>query len=130
MATAKKPVEDYVPDADVTQSPEGWEWETVVEGAPARVVFDTIGDSFIGQFIGEEHVDQEPAADGSDPSFDLFLYRGQDGDRYAINKSYALAEAMVKVEPGQWCRITYIKDIATSRKLNPMKDFKVDVRTK
>jgi hypothetical protein len=119
---------DFVDGADPTESPEGWEWDTVVEGVPARVVFDTIGDNFIGQFIGREKVELEPAADGSDPSFELFLFRGRDGDRYAVNVSYALEEGMQKVQEGQWCRLTYVKDIKTGRNLNPMKDFKVDVR--
>lgn len=123
-----EPTPEFIEGADVSESPEGWEWETVAEGAPLRIIFDTIGDVFIGQYIGEEHIDQEPAADGSDQSFDLFNFRGRDGEKYAINKSYALAEAMQKVNPGDWCRITYIKDVKTSRKLNDMKDFKVDVK--
>lgn len=130
MAAPKRidPATEFDENADVTESPEGWEWDTVAEGAANRVVFDTIGDSFIGQYIGDQHVEREPSADGEDQSFDLFNYRGRDGELYAINKSFALEEAMRKVQPGQWCRITYIKDVPTGRKLNPMKDFKVDVR--
>jgi hypothetical protein len=119
---------EYVEGADVTESPEGWEWETVAEGAANRVVFDTIGDSFVGKYIGEEHVALEPASDGSDPSFDLYNFRGRDGELYAINKSYALEKAMEKVNAGDWCRVTYIKDVKTARKLNDMKDFRVDIR--
>lgn len=133
MTTAKtqaktEPTTEFVPDADVTVSPEDWEWDTVAEGTATRVVFDTIGDSFIGMYIGDEHIEQEPNAKGEDQSFDLFNFRGRDGERYAINKSYALEEAMEKVSEGLWCRITYIRDIPTKRNQNPMKDFKVDVR--
>ena len=120
--------DDFEANADVSYSPEGWEWETVEEGAPTKILFDTIGDSFVGQYIDDEHVDREPTANGEDMSFVLFIFRGRDGDRYAINKSFALEEAMKKVDRGAWCRITYIKDIPTARKQNDMKDFRVDVR--
>ena len=129
MTAAKSKVEsDIVEGADPTESPAGWEWETVVEGSATTVIFENIGDSFVGQYIGDEHIEREPSANGEDQSFDRFLYRGRDGERYAINKSYALSEGMTKVQPNQWCKITYIKDIPTARKLNDMKDFKIDVR--
>lgn len=135
MTTAPKPAPDFVEGADVTQSPEGWDWNTVAEGTAIKVIFDTIGDSFVGQLLGEEHIDQEPNAKGEDQSFDLYLFRGQDGERYSINQSYALVEAMALVKIDQWCRITYIKDVTTQKSknasgYNAMKDFKVDVRTK
>jgi hypothetical protein len=125
---AKTVDSEYVEGADVTQSPDGWEWTTVEEGAATRILFDTIGDSFVGKYIGKEFIAQEPSADGTDQSFELFNFRGRDGDLYAINVSHALGEAMMKVQDGDWCRITYIKDVKTSRNLNPMKDFRVDVR--
>lgn len=130
--TARKPAAqdspEFIDGADVTVAPEDWEFETVSEEAPTRIIFDTIGDTFVGQYIGMEHIDREPAADGSDQSFDQFLYRGRDGDRYAIYESFDLKEGMEKVAPGQWCRLTYLKDVKTARNLNPMKSFRVDVR--
>lgn len=109
----------------VQESPEGWEWTTVAEESPTRIIFDTIGDQFIGQYIGIEHIEPD---NGKDEPFDLYLFRGRDGELYAINKSYKLAQAMEKVSEGDWVRITYIKDIDTGRNLNPLKDFRVDVR--
>ena len=47
---------------------------------------------------------------------------------YAVNKSYKLEQAMEYVKPDDWVRITYIKDVDTGRGLNPMKDYRVDVR--
>jgi hypothetical protein len=114
--------------ADVSTTPDGWEFETVQEESPTRVIFDTIGDQFVGQYIGDEHIDLPPNDKGEDQSFDLFNFRGRDGERYAINKSYSLEQAMEKVTEGQWCRITYAKDVPTKRSLNPMKDFRVEVR--
>lgn len=127
----KKAVTPVEPDVtDVSIAPSEWEWETVVEEAPTRVVFDTIGDTFIGQFVGEEHIEQAPNEKGEDQSFDLFNFRGRDGQLYAINKSYKLEEAMGKIGDGDWVRIVYVKDLPTKRGLNPMKDFTVDVRSK
>lgn len=131
--TARKTVDttvtpDFEEGADVTQTPSDWEFETVAEGAPTGIIFENPGESFIGQYVDDHHVDREPAADGSDQSFDLFIFKGRDGERYSLNKSYALEQAMEKVNKGDWCRITYTKDVKTSRNLNPMKDFRVDVR--
>lgn len=117
------------PEGDLTTGTENWAWETVVEEAPSRVIFDAIGDTFIGQYVGMEHIDQPPNDKGEDQSFDLFNFRGKDGGLYAVNTSYKLNEAMGdKVNPGDWVRITYVKDLPTNRKQNPMKDFRVDVR--
>lgn len=119
--------------ADVSTSPEGWEWETVAEESAATVVFDTIGDVFIGEYLGSEHIEPENGkrneqSGENEDAFDRFVFRARDGKRYAINKSYKLNAAMEDVDEGQWVRITYVADIETSRKLNPMKDFRVDVR--
>lgn len=100
----------------------GGSWETVIEESPTVVVFDTIGDQWVGQYLGEQHIVPE---NGDEP-FDRFLFRGQDGDLYAVNKSYKLNFENIPVN--SWCRLTYMKNIPTGRKLNPMKDIKVEVR--
>ena len=121
-------------DATVEETPnflQGYddvEWETIAEEAAIGVVFDEVGDVFIGAFIGIEHI--SPEKDGQEP-FDRYLFRAKDGKLYAIPQSYKLIEAMDKVQPGQVTRIEYVKDIPTGRKQNPMKDFTVKVaRTK
>lgn len=128
MVAKPKITEDFAADADVQVAPEDWEWETVAEGAPTGIVFETIGETFVGQYIEIRSVDREPAADGSDQSFKMYVFKGRDGDLYSLPMSYALEEAMRKVSPADWVRITYLKDIKTARNLNPMKDFKVDIR--
>jgi hypothetical protein len=127
---ARKTADEFIETADVTESPEGWEWETVAEAAATKVVFDTIGDSFVGQFQNAEYIEREPAADGSDQSFTVYLFKGRDGDLYSIQQSFSLEEAMKKVSTGDWTRITYVKDVPTARKLNDMKSFQVDIRSK
>lgn len=128
VARAAKIDDEFVTDADVTQSPEGWEWETKAEAAPTTVIFEKFGETFVGQYVEKRHIDREPSADGKDQSFDLFVFRGRDNELYALNSSYALAEGMEDIEAGQWCRFTYVKDVPTGRNLNPMKSFHIDVR--
>jgi hypothetical protein len=106
-------------------APDEWEFDTLVEESPTMIIFDEIGDVFVGQYVGVEHIDPD---NGKDEPFDRFNFRARDGKLYGVNQSYQLVNAMEKVEPGQWIRITYAKDIPTKRGLNPMKDFKIDVR--
>lgn len=129
MASApKNTTPDIDPNADVTVAPTDWNWDTVAEGSATVVLFEKVGEEFVGLYIDDEHIEREPNAKGEDQSFDRFIFRGRDGERYALNKSYALEEAMSKVQPNNWVKITYIKDIPTARNQNPMKDFKVSVR--
>jgi hypothetical protein len=130
MATAKKTTSDFEENADVQVAPDDWEWETAAEGAPTGVVFETIGDTFVGQYLRTQHVDREPAADGSDQSFSLYLFKGRDGELYSLNQSYSLKEAFEDgiISENTWCRITYIKDVKVANWPTPMKSFRIDVR--
>jgi hypothetical protein len=126
MATKKAQAESTVDESTVDVSaPDEWEFDTLVEESPTMIIFDEIGDVFVGQYVGVEHIDPD---NGKDEPFDRFNFRARDGKLYGVNQSYQLVNAMEKVEPGQWIRITYAKDIPTKRGLNPMKDFKIDVR--
>lgn len=126
MAARKQLVEQPVDDV-LTTAPEGWEWETISEESPTKVIFDTPGDVFIGEFVGLRHITPD---NGKDDPFDVFVFVGRDDAQYSINTSYRLIEGMKNVPEGAMCRITYTKDVVTGRGLNPMKDFRVDVRKK
>jgi len=117
------------PIRDVSADPT-WEWKTVADESPTTVIFDTIGEAFVGQYKGSEHIvtGKIDEKTGKPEEFDRFLFRARDSQPYAINKSYKLDAAMEDVEIDAWVRITYVKDIPTNRNLNPLKDFKVDVR--
>ncbi len=105
-------------------------WETVAEEAPDRIIFDTIGDQFTGWYRGEtEEISPGRAAAEDAKPFKLYLFRSvDDGGTYAINQSWALVHAMEKVKVGDLVRITYIKDVPTSRKLQDMKSYRVEVK--
>jgi len=113
--------EDY---SMVTSAPDEWEFETVAEESGIKVVFENVGDVFVGQYIGVEHIEPE---NGKDEPFDLLTFRGRDQRLYSVNTSYKLSRAMEKVTAGDWVRITYVKAIATGR-AEPLKDYRVEVK--
>lgn len=121
---------EFDPNADPTQAPQDWNWETVRDEAPIGVVFDTIGDEFVGQFQRKQHVDREMTANGEDQSFDLFIFKGRDGKPYALPNSYVLEQAYEDeiFKAGDWVRIVYVKDVKTSGGKNDMKDLMIQVR--
>ncbi len=117
--------DEVTPDTDlISTAPEDWQFETVVEESPTHVVFDTVGDVFIGQYVDRITITPETA--GKDP-FDLFTFRGRDGELYAVNPSGKLDKGMDVVKPGDWVRLTLTKFIP-SNKGNDFKDFRVEVR--
>lgn len=116
----------------LTTAPDDWEFETVAEESATTVILEDEGDQFIGQYVGQdkiefEAIDQE-TKEVKTETFERFVFRARDNRLYAMNKSYKLDEAMSKVQPEQWVRITLVKNIETKRGLNPMKDFRVEVK--
>lgn len=104
-------------------APDDWQFETIRSEAATRVIFDTIGDSFVGQYEGIEHV---TPPDGSE-EFDLWNFRGRDGVLYAINDSYSLTQAKSDIKVGDWVRLTYMLDVPSKRG-NPMKSLRIEIR--
>lgn len=99
------------------------EWTTVQEESATRIVFDTIGDVFIGTFQGLEEIPHPQTGE----IMGYLMFRGTDGELYSTSASWKLTRAFEKVSPGDKVRITYIKDVETGRGLNPMKDYRVDI---
>jgi hypothetical protein len=126
VAKSTPPVETPEPETDmslVTTAPDDWEFETVSEESATVVIFESPGDAFIGKYEGVENI----IPDKGEP-FSRYAFRGRDGARYAINKSYQLNAGMDAVAQGSWVRITLVKEVPTSRGLEPMKDFRIEVK--
>lgn len=117
--TAPEEYDPLAPDV----MPEGWEFTVIAEESPTGVVFDKIGDKFLGMKDGIEKITPE---NGKDEPFELFIFRGRNGVRYAINKSYKLERALTDVPDGQWVLIEYVANIDTGRP-EPMKDYRVSI---
>lgn len=99
------------------------EWTTVADETPAQVIFDTVGDVFVGRFVEKRTLTPNP-----EQSWDQFVFRGiEDGELYGINSSYSIAKGMETVQPGSVVRLTYVKDVEVGRP-SPMKDFKIEVK--
>src|SRR6202035_5937076 len=96
------------------------QWETVAEASPTRVIFDTIGDEFIGTYKGVSHIDPD---NGKDDPFDVLLFEGLDGELYSMSGTKLMKE-FSKIPPGTMSKITYVKDLP-SNKGNPFKDMKI-----
>jgi len=125
--TAFEAYKDVMPNEP---APADWDFETVADESPTTVIFDTIGDVFLGLYKGTEHIvtGKIDAETGKPEEFDRFVFKGRNGELYSINQSYKLDATFEDIKPETWVRITYVKDIPTARKLSPLKDFKVDVR--
>lgn len=100
------------------------EWTTVQEESATRIIFDTIGDQFIGTFLGLESIPHPETGE----AMDYLMFRGTDGELYSTSAGYKLTEACKKVQPGQMVRITYVKEVPIGPGRNPMKDYRVDVK--
>lgn len=100
------------------------EFTVVADGSAepeSKVAFDTIGDEFIGTFLGTRTI---PNADGS-----YVQYRfKQDGTNEIcfINANYNLREGMQNVRAGTKVRIRYVSDVDTGM-AQPMRTFEVAV---
>lgn len=105
------------------------EWDTVLDESPVRIIMDTVGDCFIGDYEGELYIPAEQNITKDKPegeAFTLLIFRGLDGKPYALNKTVKLERAFDAIAEGSRVRVTLMKEIDTDRG-NPMKDYKVDV---
>src|SRR6266436_4848599 len=96
------------PAQDVT--PAGDEWQTVS---------DTIGDEFIGEYIGSRLIESE------DGKFTQFRFKVED-DVYFTNAGYSLLRGMSHVIKGQRVRVVFSSERDTGQE-SLMRIFRVDV---
>lgn len=106
-------------DLVVHQPPEAF--EVVDLGSAETVRFDHFGDSFMGIFMGIDEIIDE---DGE--KFDIANFIGADNRPYCIFPGASLKRALRRLEPKQWARITYTRDIDTGQP-SPLKSYVVEV---
>ena len=102
------------------------EWRTVSAGAEEeenKLVFDTIGDEFIGTYLGNRTI--EPR-DVTESSYQQARFRGEDNLVYFTNLNYSLRQGLKDVRVGKLTRITFVSELDTGQ-ASPMKQFRVDV---
>lgn len=102
------------------------QWETAVPETGDQIVFDTIGDVFIGLYLGSRVV--TVMEKDKEEEFTILMFTGTDGKPYQVNAGWKLGSAFdsAAVSVKDIVRITYVKDVDTGRK-DPMKDYRVEV---
>lgn len=99
------------------------QWTTVSEAPEelTKVTFNTIGDQFIGQYLGESLQNDESRGG----SYTQYRFTDDSGTRYFINGRYTLRDAMKKIPPGSLVRITLTAFREVGRE-SQMQIFQVD----
>lgn len=99
---------------------QGWTTVSEEEHEETKVVFDTIGDEFIGVYLGPRKVETEDS--------NFIQHRFAVGEeRYFVNGNWSLNQGMSHVTRGQLCRIRYTSDKDTNME-TPMRVYSVDVK--
>jgi hypothetical protein len=113
-----------------------FEWDNVHEEAPDQLVFDAVGDKYIGRYEGHTLIYPE----ASDPSKWFIQLRWRDDDGLKVtNAGYELRTAYVditvaddgsvsvtdKIKPGTVTRNELVKLVDVDQ-ASPMKSFRVD----
>jgi hypothetical protein len=95
------------------------QWDQATEESPDRIIFDTVGDTFVGTYEGRTTISNPKGDD-----FDQLLFRGLDHHLYAISPSYKLNIAFQEIKIGTMSKMVYLKDIDVGQ-ASPMKDIQV-----
>lgn len=111
MTTSSKRAEDTT--AGIATQAEVDEWVTVSSAVPTRVILDTVGDTFIGEYQGMEH-----------HPFDVHIFK-HNGEMFSIGDSVVLARALVSVRKGTKVRI--ILNGWSEQPSGDRKEYQVDV---
>jgi hypothetical protein len=107
----------------LSMTDEGFQWETAHIEAPTQLTFDTVGDTFIGLYIGQETVEFE--FKGKPDSFVQLSFLVGD-EPYAINAGYDLLRGFKGIPDNTYVRIQLRKLVDVGQQ-SPLKSYRVDV---
>lgn len=108
---------------DATQ----FDWETVHTEAPDQIVFEHVGDTFIGEYLGQEEIRWTPTTGkdaGVEQSFIQLKFRVHDR-HYVVNAGYDLLKAYEGI-PSKTITRTELKTLVDVGQQSPMKSYRVD----
>lgn len=103
---------------------DGWVTVSEPEVDETKIVFDTIGDEFIGTYLGMRSIVNE------DGKFTQLRFKGigeAEGEIFFTNANYSLNKSFTKVRPGRVVRVTFVEEKDTGQD-SPMRIFQVDVK--
>lgn len=102
-------------------------WKTVSDPAQTdeetKIVFDTIGDEFIGTYLGMREVDG-----GENGKYKQARFKAND-ELYFVNANYSLRQGLKDVRIGSLARIEFTSEQDTGQ-ASPMRVFTVQVGTR
>jgi hypothetical protein len=84
-----------------------------------KIVFDTIGDQFTGEWLGFRHMDNDS---GGYQQARFML----DNEVYFTNANYSLRNGLKDVRIGAKVRVTFTSETDTGQR-NPMRNFTIEV---
>lgn len=95
--------------ATVGYKAEDYQWETVHEEAPDQLIFDTIGDTYIGEYVGHDLI--YPEGDGAPEKWFIQLrWRDHEGIK-TTNAGYELQTTYVEVQTDNNGHVISTKDL-------------------
>lgn len=108
-------------DAKASKADEGWGLEQ--DESPDKLIFDTIGDEYVGLYCGIEHITPNEDEGQDFEPFDQLMFWDLESPK-VIPASFRLILAMRRIMVGREVRILYVKDVDVDQP-TPMKDYKV-----
>lgn len=112
------------PQNEATEFTGEYDWQQVSEeeSDETKVVFDTIGDEFVGVYLGKREV---PNEDGT-----FWQHRFAVGEqKFFVNGNHSLNQGMSRVAKGAVARVEYTSDKDTGA-ASPMRVYTVYVAKK
>jgi hypothetical protein len=100
---------------------DGWTQVSEDEVDETKIVFDTIGDVFVGRYLGSRNLSN---ADGA---YMQLRFQGEDGTHYFTNANYSLQKAFANIRVGTTCRVTFTDEKDVGQR-SMLKVYRVDTR--
>lgn len=111
---------------------DAFEWETIHVEQADQITFDTIGDTLIALYLGQEIITFENTklkgdgpSGGTVQSFVQLQFMLPGEVPAVVNAGYDLVKAFEGVVPQQVVRVQYLKDVDVDQQ-SPMKSYRVD----
>jgi hypothetical protein len=109
---------------------ENVQWETVHTEQPDQITFDTIGDTLVAIYLGQQVIDFEvedkKTGEITPQSFTQLMFMLPGDNPAVVNAGYDLLVAFKNVPNNRLVRVAYLKDVDVNQQ-SPMKSYRVDV---
>jgi hypothetical protein len=108
-----------------------FEWETIHVESPDQITFDTVGDTFIAEYLGQEviHFTEVDRQSGEEIPKSFTQLKFRVGDQYfVVNAGYDLLQAYKDI-PVKTITRTQLRTLVDVGQQSPMKSYRVDQAT-